>query len=134
MGYVALVEELAPALALARGSLAGPRKSGKALRLGRLSARVLLLLHLQAHGTAVGLPSDADMGNSEVGHNALGAGGWVLGAASPGAPPGRLLCKQLAWSARWDLQLALHAASLRTAHQQPTSHGSVQLPTASKPR
>ena len=31
-------------------------------------------LTLQAHGTAVGLPSDADMGNSEVGHNALGAG------------------------------------------------------------
>lgn len=29
---------------------------------------------LQAHGTAVGLPSDADMGNSEVGHNAMGAG------------------------------------------------------------
>ncbi len=29
---------------------------------------------LAAHGTAVGLPSDADMGNSEVGHNALGAG------------------------------------------------------------
>ena len=29
---------------------------------------------LQAHGTAVGMPSDADMGNSEVGHNALGAG------------------------------------------------------------
>ncbi|MBQ9794388.1 MAG: 2,3-bisphosphoglycerate-independent phosphoglycerate mutase [Clostridia bacterium] len=29
---------------------------------------------LQAHGTAVGLPSDDDMGNSEVGHNALGAG------------------------------------------------------------
>jgi 2,3-bisphosphoglycerate-independent phosphoglycerate mutase len=29
---------------------------------------------LRAHGTAVGLPSDADMGNSEVGHNALGAG------------------------------------------------------------
>ena len=27
-----------------------------------------------AHGRAVGLPSDADMGNSEVGHNALGAG------------------------------------------------------------
>jgi 2,3-bisphosphoglycerate-independent phosphoglycerate mutase len=27
---------------------------------------------LKAHGTAVGLPSDADMGNSEVGHNALG--------------------------------------------------------------
>ncbi|MCK5214741.1 MAG: 2,3-bisphosphoglycerate-independent phosphoglycerate mutase [Candidatus Omnitrophica bacterium] len=29
---------------------------------------------LQAHGKAVGLPSDDDMGNSEVGHNALGAG------------------------------------------------------------
>jgi 2,3-bisphosphoglycerate-independent phosphoglycerate mutase len=29
---------------------------------------------LRAHGTAVGLPSDADMGNSEVGHNILGAG------------------------------------------------------------
>lgn len=29
---------------------------------------------LQAHGTAVGLPSDDDMGNSEVGHNAIGAG------------------------------------------------------------
>jgi 2,3-bisphosphoglycerate-independent phosphoglycerate mutase len=27
---------------------------------------------VKAHGTAVGLPSDADMGNSEVGHNALG--------------------------------------------------------------
>lgn len=29
---------------------------------------------VKAHGTAVGLPSDADMGNSEVGHNALGSG------------------------------------------------------------
>ncbi len=29
---------------------------------------------LKAHGVAVGLPSDADMGNSEVGHNAMGAG------------------------------------------------------------
>ena len=29
---------------------------------------------LRAHGKAVGLPSDDDMGNSEVGHNALGAG------------------------------------------------------------
>ncbi len=32
------------------------------------------VLKLKAHGTAVGLPSDDDMGNSEVGHNALGAG------------------------------------------------------------
>ena len=29
---------------------------------------------LQAHGTAVGMPSDEDMGNSEVGHNVLGSG------------------------------------------------------------
>jgi 2,3-bisphosphoglycerate-independent phosphoglycerate mutase len=29
---------------------------------------------LRAHGTAVGMPSDDDMGNSEVGHNAMGAG------------------------------------------------------------
>ena len=29
---------------------------------------------LNAHGVAVGMPSDKDMGNSEVGHNALGAG------------------------------------------------------------
>lgn len=35
-----------------------------------------------AHGTAVGLPSDADMGNSEVGHNALGAGQVIDQGAS----------------------------------------------------
>ncbi|GMH20834.1 hypothetical protein Nepgr_022676 [Nepenthes gracilis] len=29
---------------------------------------------IKAHGTAVGLPTEDDMGNSEVGHNALGAG------------------------------------------------------------
>jgi len=33
-----------------------------------------LCTQLNAHGTAVGLPSDEDMGNSEVGHNAIGAG------------------------------------------------------------
>ncbi len=33
-----------------------------------------LSTRLAAHGTAVGMPSDNDMGNSEVGHNALGAG------------------------------------------------------------
>ena len=32
------------------------------------------MVSLKAHGVAVGLPSDDDMGNSEVGHNALGAG------------------------------------------------------------
>lgn len=33
-----------------------------------------LFAELKAHGKAVGQPSDEDMGNSEVGHNALGAG------------------------------------------------------------
>lgn len=33
-----------------------------------------LATELAAHGPAVGLPTDDDMGNSEVGHNALGAG------------------------------------------------------------
>lgn len=33
-----------------------------------------LSMPLAAHGVAVGMPSNADMGNSEVGHNALGAG------------------------------------------------------------
>jgi 2,3-bisphosphoglycerate-independent phosphoglycerate mutase len=39
-------------------------------RVGRES----LSTQLAAHGVAVGMPSDEDMGNSEVGHNALGAG------------------------------------------------------------
>ena len=39
-------------------------------RLSETSPRLALC----AHGTAVGMPSDKDMGNSEVGHNALGAG------------------------------------------------------------
>ena len=39
-------------------------------------------LRLRAHGTAVGMPSDEDMGNSEVGHNAIGAGQvYAQGAA-----------------------------------------------------
>ena len=41
--------------------------------LDRLAAQALSTT-LAAHGRAVGMPSDADMGNSEVGHNALGAG------------------------------------------------------------
>jgi 2,3-bisphosphoglycerate-independent phosphoglycerate mutase len=39
-------------------------------------------IRLRAHGTAVGMPSDEDMGNSEVGHNAIGAGQvYAQGAA-----------------------------------------------------
>ncbi len=56
-----------------------PRTAGNAVyaadtpTLDMLDAKYPRFL-LQAHGTAVGLPSDDDMGNSEVGHNALGAG------------------------------------------------------------
>ena len=39
-------------------------------------------IQLCAHGKAVGLPSDEDMGNSEVGHNAIGAGRMFQQGAS----------------------------------------------------
>jgi len=57
----------------------GPDNDGNAWHLARTPVLDNLLATcpaaiLKAHGTAVGLPSDADMGNSEVGHNALGAG------------------------------------------------------------
>ena len=39
-------------------------------------------LPIKAHGLAVGLPSDDDMGNSEVGHNALGSGRIVQQGAA----------------------------------------------------
>lgn len=57
----------------------GPPDEGNAVHLARtptlddiLSSNPWTLL--RAHGTAVGMPSDSDMGNSEVGHNAFGAG------------------------------------------------------------
>ena len=37
-------------------------------------AQTAIFTTLQAHGKAVGLPSNKDIGNSEVGHNAMGAG------------------------------------------------------------
>jgi 2,3-bisphosphoglycerate-independent phosphoglycerate mutase len=37
-------------------------------------AQNALNARLKAHGTAVGMPSDSDMGNSEIGHNAIGCG------------------------------------------------------------
>jgi 2,3-bisphosphoglycerate-independent phosphoglycerate mutase len=58
----------------------GAGDPGDAVRLARtptltwLRDNAQLYTQLKAHGTAVGMPSDADMGNSEVGHNALGAG------------------------------------------------------------
>ncbi|MGL4986075.1 MAG: 2,3-bisphosphoglycerate-independent phosphoglycerate mutase, partial [Treponemataceae bacterium] len=48
----------------------------KASRMDNLNLLTRLSAHtqLKAHGTAVGLPSNDDMGNSEVGHNAIGCG------------------------------------------------------------
>lgn len=57
----------------------GAGDEGDAVHLARTPtlhrlAEVAATTRLRAHGLAVGLPSDKDMGNSEVGHNALGAG------------------------------------------------------------
>jgi len=48
----------------------------KASKLPNLDSLTASCPHVavKAHGTAVGLPSDGDMGNSEVGHNAIGCG------------------------------------------------------------
>ncbi len=56
-----------------------PETDANAVRLARTPNLDRLMANypmvtLKAHGTAVGLPSDDDMGNSEVGHNALGSG------------------------------------------------------------
>jgi 2,3-bisphosphoglycerate-independent phosphoglycerate mutase len=57
----------------------GQRDDSDAVWLARTPCLDWLAAHtpstrLLAHGKAVGMPSDGDMGNSEVGHNALGAG------------------------------------------------------------
>jgi 2,3-bisphosphoglycerate-independent phosphoglycerate mutase len=56
-----------------------PREDGDAVKTARTPMLDKLMANfpmttLRAHGTAVGMPSDEDMGNSEVGHNAIGAG------------------------------------------------------------
>ena len=56
-----------------------PESEANAVRLARTPNLDRLMANypwvkLKAHGTAVGLPTDDDMGNSEVGHNALGSG------------------------------------------------------------
>ncbi len=56
----------------------GQKDESDAVWLARTPTLDRLMAHssiaLRAHGQAVGLPSDKDMGNSEVGHNALGSG------------------------------------------------------------
>ncbi len=56
-----------------------PRDDGDAVKTARTPMLDSLManfpmIKLLAHGKAVGMPSDEDMGNSEVGHNAIGAG------------------------------------------------------------
>lgn len=56
-----------------------PREDGDAVKTARTPTLDQFManypmIRLRAHGTAVGMPSDEDMGNSEVGHNAFGAG------------------------------------------------------------
>lgn len=56
-----------------------PREDGDAVKAARTPTLDGFMANypmtkLLAHGTAVGMPSDEDMGNSEVGHNAFGAG------------------------------------------------------------
>ena len=46
----------------------------KPANLLKLIAEEEISTRIKAHGTAVGMPSDDDQGNSEVGHNAMGAG------------------------------------------------------------
>ena len=58
---------------IAKGEAGNAVKAAHTPTLDRLM-RDYPMVTLRAHGTAVGLPSDDDMGNSEVGHNALGAG------------------------------------------------------------
>ena len=58
---------------LAGDTVSNAVKTAFTPNLDRLMANYPMVA-LKAHGTAVGLPSDDDMGNSEVGHNALGAG------------------------------------------------------------
>ncbi len=67
------------ALVIMDGIGRGDGGSGDAVRIANTPTLDWLLENcphtwLKAHGTAVGLPSDEDMGNSEVGHNALGCG------------------------------------------------------------
>jgi 2,3-bisphosphoglycerate-independent phosphoglycerate mutase len=66
-------------LAIADGVGIAPEGPANAVHLAETPTIDALLAsplqtRLKAHGTGVGLPSDDDMGNSEVGHNALGAG------------------------------------------------------------
>lgn len=70
---------------------------------------------VRAHGLSVGLPSDEDMGNSEVGHNALGCGRVILQGAS-------LVDESIAKGEMWVSQGWDHLKSAWTAKADATFH------------
>lgn len=67
---------------------------------------------LRAHGPAVGLASDADMGNSEVGHNTLGAGRIFAQGANV---VDEAIASGRVWSGRWP-ELTAPARAGATLH------------------
>ncbi len=69
---------------------------------------------LLAHGKAVGMPSDEDMGNSEVGHNALGSGRIVDQGAS--LVENAIQNKQLFLSETWKTVLKNTKSHKSTLH------------------
>lgn len=73
-----------------------------------------LYMQLKAHGPAVGLPTEKDMGNSEVGHNAMGAGKiYAQGAklVNKSIKTGRMFETDV-----WDQYVKPLAGSDRTVH------------------
>ncbi|MHA1727643.1 MAG: 2,3-bisphosphoglycerate-independent phosphoglycerate mutase [Promethearchaeota archaeon] len=56
------------------GNAVNLAKTKNLVRFERKCRAKNLYAELKAHGSAVGLPTDKDMGNSEVGHNAMGSG------------------------------------------------------------
>ena len=98
----------------------GKYTEGDAVAAARMDALLAIKaksphVKLKAHGKAVGLPSDEDMGNSEVGHNAMGCGrvfnqGAALVSKSIESGPGRK-----SWGALRTVGPCTSSASFRTA-------------------
>ena len=66
-------------------------------------------MSLLAHGTAVGMPSDDDLGNSEVGHNAMGAGRVFDQGA-------KLVDQAIESGAAWETEVWKNLVGGRTLH------------------
>ena len=95
-----------------------PREDGDAIKTARTPMldglfRDYPWVRLLAHGLAVGMPSNDDMGNSEVGHNAMGAGRVFEQGA-------KLVNKSIASGAIWNGQawreVIAAAAQSKTLH------------------